>query len=77
MRSKLDYLITLSLKRKMKTKWFLITNILVAILIIGLINIDSIITLFGLIRKLNYMLLITQMKLMNFLKQNWIIHLNY
>lgn len=47
MRSKLDYLITLSLKRKMKTKWFLITNILVAILIIGLINIDSIITLFG------------------------------
>ena len=47
MRSKLDYLITLSLKRKMKTKWFLITNILIAILIIGLINIDSIITLFG------------------------------
>lgn len=47
MRSKLDYLITLSLKRKIKTKWFLITNILVAILIIGLINIDSIITLFG------------------------------
>lgn len=47
MRSKLDYLITLSLNRKMKTKWFLITNILVAILIIGLINIDSIITLFG------------------------------
>ena len=47
MRSKLNYLITLSLKRKIKTKWFVITNILVALLVVGLINIDSIINFFG------------------------------
>ena len=47
MRSKLNYLMTLSLKRKIKTKWFFITNFLVALLVIGLINIDSIINFFG------------------------------
>ena len=47
MRSKLNFLINVSLKKKIKSKWFLIANIIVAILIIGIINIDSIITLFG------------------------------
>lgn len=47
MKSKLNYLISVSLKRKIKTKWFLIANIVLAIILIGVINIDSIITLFG------------------------------
>lgn len=37
----------MSLKRKIKTKWFLIANILLAIVIAGIINIDTIITFFG------------------------------
>lgn len=37
----------MSLKRKVKTKWFLIANILLAVVIAALINIDSIITFFG------------------------------
>ena len=47
MRSKLNFLINVSLKKKVKSKWFLVANIVIAILIIGIINIDSIITLFG------------------------------
>lgn len=47
MKSKLNYLIDVSLKRKIKTKWFLVANIILAILIIGIINIDSIISFFG------------------------------
>lgn len=47
MTSKLNYLIGVSLKRKIKTKWFVITNIIIAVILIGLINIDSIITFFG------------------------------
>ena len=47
MRSKLNYLISISLKRKIKTKWFVIANLLIAIVIMGIINIDSIINLFG------------------------------
>lgn len=47
MRSKLNYLIGISLKRKVKTKWFLIANIILAIIIMGVTNIDSIITFFG------------------------------
>ncbi|MDD3392940.1 MAG: hypothetical protein PHE54_05330 [Bacilli bacterium] len=47
MRNKLNYLIGVSLKRKMKTKWFLIANIILAILIVGVINIDSVINFFG------------------------------
>ena len=47
MKSKLNYLIGVSLKRKIKTKWFLIVNVILALLIAGLINIDSIITMFG------------------------------
>ncbi len=37
----------MSLKRKIKTKWFLIANVLLAVIIAGVINIDSIITFFG------------------------------
>lgn len=47
MSSKLNYLIGVSLKRKIKTKWFLIVNIILAVAIIGIINIDSIISFFG------------------------------
>lgn len=47
MRSKLNYLIGVSLKRKVKTKWFLIANIIIALVVVGIINIDSIITFFG------------------------------
>ena len=47
MRSKLNFLINVSLKKKIKSKWFLIANIIISILMIGLINIDSIITFFG------------------------------
>ena len=47
MKSKLNYLIGMSLNRKIKTKWFLVANIIIAIVIVGVINIDSIITFFG------------------------------
>lgn len=47
MRSKLNYLIGVSLKRKIKTKWFVIANLLIAIIVAGLINIDTIINVFG------------------------------
>ncbi len=47
MKSKLNFLINVSLKKKIKSKWFLFANIIVGLLIIGIINIDSIITLFG------------------------------
>lgn len=47
MKSKLEYLTSISLKRKIKTKWFLAANIILAVIIAGIINIDSIIKLFG------------------------------
>lgn len=47
MRSKLNYLISVSLGRKIKTKWFVIANIIIGIVIAGLLNIDSIISAFG------------------------------
>ena len=47
MRSKLNFLINVSLKKKINSKWFLVANIIIAILMLGIINIDSIITLFG------------------------------
>ena len=47
MTNKLKYLIGISLKRKIKPKWFVIVNIGLLILIAGLINIDSIIKTFG------------------------------
>lgn len=47
MTSKLKFLTLESLKRKVKTKWFVIANILIFIVILCLFNIDSIIKLFG------------------------------
>lgn len=47
MRSKLKFLINVSLKKKLKSKWFLIANIIIGVLIVAIINIDSVITLFG------------------------------
>ena len=47
MKSKLNYLIHVSIMRKVKTKWFLIANILLLVAIIALANIDTIITKFG------------------------------
>ena len=35
------------MNKKIKTKWFLIANLIFAILIIGLINVDMVIRLFG------------------------------
>ena len=47
MNRKLWFLTKISLNKKIKTKWFLIANLIFLILIVGLINIDSIIKLFG------------------------------
>jgi len=47
MKNKLKYLIQSSLRTKIKTKWFLIANITLAILLMGIVNIDSIIEMFG------------------------------
>lgn len=47
MRNKLWFLVGVSLKKKIKSKWFVIANVIVAILVIGLLNIDSIINFFG------------------------------
>lgn len=47
MKSKFNYLISMSLKRKINTKWFLIANIVLAVILVGIINIDSVITMFG------------------------------
>jgi len=47
MKKKFSYLVKASLKKKIQTKSFKISNVVLAILIIGIINIDSIITFFG------------------------------
>lgn len=47
MKNKLLYLTSVSLKRKLKTKWFLIANIFIFFVIVVIINIDSVISLFG------------------------------
>ncbi len=47
MKNKLIYLTKNSLNRKIKTKWFLIANIALLIVIAGIINIDKIISMFG------------------------------
>ena len=47
MNKKLWFLTKMSLNKKIKSKWFLIANLLFLIIIVGLINIDSIIKLFG------------------------------
>ena len=47
MNKKIWFLTKMSLKKKIKTKWFLIANLLFLLIIIGLTNIDYIIKLFG------------------------------
>ena len=47
MNKKLLFLTKNSLNKKLKSKWFKIVNILLCILIIGIVNIDSIINFFG------------------------------
>ena len=47
MNKKMWFLTKMSLKKKIKTKWFVIANLLFMILIVGLINIDHVIKLFG------------------------------
>lgn len=47
MTNKLKYLTKLSLDKKIKTKWFVIANIILLVIIAGIINIDSIIKFFG------------------------------
>ena len=47
MKNKFKYLVKASLKKKIDTKSFKISNVVLAILIIGIVNIDSIITFFG------------------------------
>lgn len=47
MKSKLEYLTKMSLSRKIKTKWFLAANIILAIIIVAVVNIDSVIEFFG------------------------------
>lgn len=47
MTNKLKFLIKMSLDKKVKTKWFLIANLIFAVLVIGLLNVDSVIKFFG------------------------------
>ena len=47
MTNKLKFLTKISLNKKIKTKWFLVANLIFAILIVGLLNIDSVIKFFG------------------------------
>lgn len=47
MRNKLFFLTGVSLKRKIKTKWFVLANILLCLGIVGVFNINSIIKFFG------------------------------
>lgn len=47
MKSKLEYLTKVSLIRKIKTKWFLVANIILAFIVIAVANIDSVIKFFG------------------------------
>ena len=47
MKTKLKFLIKQSLKKKMDTKWFKVANILILILLVGIVNIDRIISFFG------------------------------
>ena len=47
MNRKFLYLTKVSLRKKLKTKWFVITNIILAVAIILLLNINSIVSFFG------------------------------
>lgn len=47
MKAKIKYLIKTSLDKKIKTKWFKVVNILLLLLLVGIINLNSIIKSFG------------------------------
>ena len=47
MKNKLKYLTKISLNKKIKTKWFVIANVCLLLLIVGLVNANSIIKFFG------------------------------
>lgn len=47
MTSKFWYLTGMSFKKKAKTKWFLVANIILLVALVGIMNIDSIISFFG------------------------------
>ena len=47
MENKFKFLTKYSLSKKLKSKWFLVANIIVAVIMIGLVNIDTIVNLFG------------------------------
>lgn len=47
MKSKFGFLVKYSLKKKIDTKWFKVVNILLCLLLIFLVNMDSIINFFG------------------------------
>lgn len=47
MKDKAKFLIKQSLKKKMDTKWFKVVNIILLILLVGVMNIDKIISYFG------------------------------
>lgn len=47
MMNKLWYLTGFSLKKKLKSKWFLVINVILLLAIVGIMNIDSIIKMFG------------------------------
>ena len=47
MKNKLKFLVNMSLRRKIKTKWFVLANVIFALLVAGLFNVDTIINAFG------------------------------
>lgn len=47
LKNKLKYLVDFSLKKKICSKWFFIANILLALVLVAVTNIDSVIQLFG------------------------------
>jgi ABC-2 type transport system permease protein len=47
MKNKMIYLIKYSLYKKMKSKWFVVVNLLLLLLIVGLTNIENVIAYFG------------------------------
>ena len=47
MNKKLWYLTKLSLNKKIKSKWFVVANIIIFVVLVGILNIDYIIKLFG------------------------------
>lgn len=47
MENKFKFLVKHSLKKKLKNKWFIVVNVILALVLIGLVNIDSIVKMFG------------------------------